>query len=139
MASTVTVACKLPHGLKMRVFAPQEYNEYVMGGGSRTVTRYVDTGKSFTVNGWSHAQNSAPHCTIQEGFALTMGVDKDFWDTWYEQNKTSALVENNLIWAYEKIADGKDMTKDFAQVKSGLERLDLDNLPKLGNIKVKAV
>ena len=40
----------------VRLFVPQEFNEYVMGGGSRTVTRYVDMGQSVTVNGWSHEQ-----------------------------------------------------------------------------------
>lgn len=33
------------------------------------------------------------------GYALTEGVDKNFWDTWLEQNKDAAYVVGKLVFA----------------------------------------
>lgn len=127
---TVTVACKLPHGLKLRVFAPTKKIEPMT---SREVTVFEEIpDATFTVFGNAHAQNAAPRCLIIGGFALTPGVPKDLWDAWLEQNKDSDVVKNNLIFAHAKdqAASSAAQSKERAELRSGLERLDPNKRPK---------
>jgi hypothetical protein len=130
MAGTVTVACKLPAGLVLRVFDMVETQEPVMGGGYRAVKVARERPHRITLKGWSHAQNMAPNAPIIGGFALTPNVDKDFWDAWLTQNQELDAVRNGLIFAHEKPVNAEAEAKDKKTVKSGLERLDPAKLPK---------
>jgi len=127
---TVTVACKLPNGLILRLFTMAEKNEQVMGGGSRKIKEAVEHPKRVVLNGNSHPQNAAPRAQIASGCALTMGVDKEFWDTWLAQNKDSDVVRNGLVFAHEKIENTSAEAKDKVTLRSGLERLDPKKLPR---------
>jgi hypothetical protein len=130
MAGTVTVYCKLPHGLILRVFDFEERTEYTgSGGGTRTVKVARELPKLAILNGWSHPQNQAPGCLIVNGFAVTPDVDKDLWDLWLQQNATADVVKNGLIFAHEKAGNGTAESKEKASVRSGLERLDPKALP----------
>ena len=129
MAGKVSIACKLPHGLKLRVFNIIERDVPVMGGGTRIERMAEQRAEIAIVHGFSHAQNSAPHCTIIGNYAITDNIDKDLWDLWLSQNKDSAMVKNGLIFANEKAVSVSDQAKDGAKIKSGLERLDPVNLP----------
>lgn len=124
MAGTVSVACKLPHGLVLRVFNMIEREMPVMGGGSRTEKIAEQREETATVHGWSHAQNAAPHCTIIGEYAITDNIDKDLWTLWLSQNQNSAMVKNGLIFAHEKADHVTGKAKDGAKIRSGLERLD---------------
>jgi len=128
--AVVTVACKLPNGLKMRLFRMIKTTEPVLGGGSREVEMAQETGEEFTLNGFSHPQNKAPHCMIVDGFALTTDVPKAFWEEWAKQNKDSLFIKNGLIFAHEKEGSVKAEAKEKAKVRSGLERLNPDEMPK---------
>lgn len=44
--------------------------------------------------------------TMKFGYAVTPGVDQDFWESWIEQHKNDPMVKNSLIFAEEKIEDG---------------------------------
>jgi len=129
MAATVSVACKLPHGLVLRVFSIVERDMPVMGGGVKTERIAEPRAESAVVHGWSHAQNSAPHCTIIGGYAITDNIDKGLWDLWLSQNKDSAMVKNGLIFANEKAESTTGKAKDGGKIQSGLERLDPTKLP----------
>ena len=126
---TVTVGCKLPHGLILRIFNMIEVDEPVMGGGSRKVPTARERAERVTINGCAHMQNKAPNAPISSGFALTHGVNKDFWDLWLTQNKDSDMVRNGLIFAQGKPADTEAEAKEKELVRSGLERLDPEKLP----------
>lgn len=127
----VTVGCKMPNGLILRIFTMAEKNEQVMGGGSRKIKEAVEVpGKRVVLNGFSHPQNAAPRARIAGGFALTMGVDKEFWDTWLAQNKDTDIVRNGLVFAHEKVENTTAEAKDKQTLRSGLERLDPKKLPK---------
>ena len=95
----VTVACKLPHGLILRVFDMVEVSESVMGGGYRTAKVARERGEQFVVKGWSHPQNAAPTSAIVGGYAITPNIPKDFWELWLSQNKDADYVKNHLIFA----------------------------------------
>jgi hypothetical protein len=140
--ATVTVACKLPHGLILRVFEMEEIEVQLLNGPPKKVKQAKELAKRFFVNGFSHAQNRAPDYEIvggiplangtpNGGYALTPGVPKDLWDLWWEQNKTSAMARNGLIWAMESRNDVGAKAADGAKIKSGLERMDPEHLPAI--------
>lgn len=138
-APRVTVACKLPHGLVLRLAQPNKVSEPVMGGGTREVTQYRATGEPVTVYGIAHPQNAAPIPMIVGGFALTPNVSGEFWNKWLEQNKEHAAVTFGLIFAYASMEDASAAAMDNADKRTGLERLDPKKLPKgLQTAKEKA-
>jgi hypothetical protein len=130
MSATVTAACKLPHGLTLRVFDMVETQEAVMGGGFRPVKMARELPTRITLKGVSHAQNAAPNAPMISGFALTHGVPKEFWDLWLAQNKDTDVVKNGLVFAHEKDGSTAAEAKEKEKVRSGLERLDPKALPK---------
>lgn len=123
----VTVACKLPHGLRIRAFEFVTENEPVMGGGIKEVRVARPRGEPILINGTAFPFGQVPNYRIVAGYALTEGVDKDTWDAWLEDNKNSAMVRNGMIFAYEKTAEAVDAAKDHRKLKSGLEPLHLDS------------
>jgi hypothetical protein len=136
MAAQVTVCCKLPHGLTMRLFDMVEIYEQVLGGGSRAVKVAQERKERVTVNGFSYAQNVAPHCKMTGGYAITTGVDKEFWDAWLAQNKDSDVVKNFMIFAHENGNSAQAQANEHAKEYTGvnaMERLDPENLK--GSVK----
>ena len=127
---TVTVACKLPHGLLLRVFDMVPTREPIMGGGYREVQMARECSEQYIVKGNAHAQNMAPSAPISGGYALTFGIPKDFWDRWLKENESSDVVKNNLIFANEKSDYVQDEAEEKAGLRSGLERLDPNKPPK---------
>ena len=127
----VTVACKLPHGLILRLFEMESANEPVMGGGYREVKRARQTGSTVRVNGNAVPFGVRPDHPIVAGYALTHGVDKDFFDEWMKQNRDSDIVKNHLVFAYERAESARDAAKDHAKQRSGLEPIEPDTDPRL--------
>lgn len=124
----VTVACRLPHGMRLRIYELVKTTEVIMGG-TRDVLVSRQKGDDVVVNGWSEPQNHAKKHLV-EGFAITPGVDKEFFDKWLSQNKDSDVVKNGLIFAHEKEGNTFAEAKDKKSLRSGLERLDPAKLPK---------
>ena len=130
MAGKVTVACKLPNGLRIHVDEMMEFDEPVMGGGVKTTKRAMQKGGTVFLKGYAvHQGRDAKHPVIG-GYGLTHNVDADFFKAWLEQNKDSAVVVNRLIFAHEKqyyTADKADERKD---VRNGFEPVNPNKLPK---------
>ena len=98
--STVTIGCKLPHGLMLHV------------------TEEGQQGKSFRVKG----TNSAG---IIGGFGITPGVPKDLWEAWLKRHAQLDFVRNGLIFAYDKSADVQARAKEVgAEVSDGMAPID---------------
>jgi hypothetical protein len=136
MPGTVTVACKLPNGILMRVYAMEEYQEPVMGGGWKAVKRAVQTGSEVLINGMAVAFGKAPPHDLRSGFALTYGVDADLFSEWLKQNKDNDIVKGNkasnnqpYIFAFSKTPDAEAKAKELATLRSGLEPIDPKNMP----------
>lgn len=131
VAKTVTVALKMPHGLILRLFRMEDHDEQVMGGGTKTVQKAVlDDRESVRLNGtskkWDQPYAIDAHgnpVLLMGGYALTSGVDAQFFDEWMRQNAKSDLVRNNLIFAAGRTNETRDMAKEFASTRSGLEPL----------------
>ena len=58
------------------------------------------------------------------GYAITEDVPKEFFEEWMRQNKETAVVQNQLIFAHEQIASVKDMAQDRDELCHGFEPLD---------------
>jgi hypothetical protein len=138
MAETVTVASKLQLGLQLQLQAPYTVTEEVFGGGVRDKTRYHKTGKTVVIAGCALDRGGPSDKHLVGGFALTPGVDKEFWDAWLEQHRDFPPVKNGEIFAYERLATVTGEAKEKASLKTGGEPLDPDNWPAEFKAKVKA-
>ena len=128
---TVTVACKLPHGIKLRVFEWEKYDELLRDGTVREAKRSRPIeGAEFTVRGtWVasagqaySASNQMVRDLLPGGYAITTGCPRDIWDRWLEQNKESPLVRNAIIFASASSVDKQ--AHENAGVLSGMEPIN---------------
>lgn len=95
---TVTVGCKLPHGLILDLTEPGE------------------PARRFTVKGTNSAR-------IIGGFGITPGVPRDFWNQWLERNAQLGFVKQKLIFAMGKQSDAEAKAEELAALASGFERM----------------
>lgn len=126
----VTVALKHPAGIYLQLYEMVEKDQLTAGGTFRSVKESVPVGERIRLNGTAHPFGAIPDYRIVAGYALTEGVDKEFFDKWMEQNKLSSLVKNELIFAYESAADTAAQASDGANVRSGLEPLAQSGDPR---------
>lgn len=120
----VTVACKHPNGVRLRVFEMVDVVE-ASPLGSRAVKRAQQIG------GPDNVVTIAGYCKDREffgrdgivnvGFALTHGVPKKFWDLWLSQNADSDLVRRGLIFAHKQEASVRHQILDHEEIWCGLE------------------
>lgn len=137
MAETITVACKHPHGLILRLFQMVERADPLPGGGTKTVKRAEPLPEVVVIKGYAKKYDPAlPPAATDSRFALTEGVDKEFFETWLSQNKDHHMVVNKLIWSYanakgEGANDARSLkakARELADVKCGLEPIDPKSL-----------
>lgn len=136
--ATVTVGCKLPHGIILHLYDMVDVDIQVMGGGVKTVKQAQRrTDVEVRINGNAVVHGRAPQHQIvgrggefTDGVALTAGVPKDVWDQWLAANKHSDVVRNGLIFACESHQRAVDQARDHSQKRSGLEPLAQDKDPR---------
>lgn len=131
---TCTVACKIPNGLILELYEMVEGTESAPAG-SRKVKKAVPTGPRVHIRGPAlpvgvRLPKNAP--AIAGGYALTPGVDADFFAKWMEQHKDADVVKNNLIFAHEQPAHAQAKAEEQEAVESGMEPIDPENLKKRG-------
>ena len=129
MATTVTVGCKLPHGLVLQL--QQGYQATIEGpqGSQRQVTKYTKAGKEVVIKGNAIPAGEAHDKTIVGGFALTYGVDAEFFAEWMLQHSEFPAVVNGLIFAHEKPQVAEGEAKNARDIVSGLEPINPAKLP----------
>ena len=89
MSDTVTVACKLPHGLILRLHEMIEQNEPTAGGSFRKVKRAQVIGEPIVLKGYGRRFDRRTEQAVSaqtSSYALTYGVDADFFKKWLAQN-----------------------------------------------------
>lgn len=96
-SSTVTIGCKLPNGIILR----------------------VASGASVTLNGANASR-------IVGGYGLTPDVDKGFWEAWKKEYATFEPLKNDLIFVQDSASKAEGQAREQADVKSGLEPLNKD-------------
>jgi len=127
MAKTVTVACRLPHGLVLQLQRQTSRPEPVMGGGFRDVHVWEKVGQTVTLKGWSHPVDRAAPTDITNGYALTYGVDAEFMTAWMEQNADHPAVISGNIMVMTRTGDIKTKTQDHVGERVGFEPHDPKN------------
>ncbi len=114
--ATVSVGCKLPHGIQCQLFKvnPGHAAEAV---GPRVVLRGANS-------------------TISDGlivhagsFGVTEGVDKDFIEKWLKDNADLKAVKDGHIFIHANAVSVRAEGKAKAKTKTGFEGLDKDALP----------
>lgn len=125
--ATVTVACRLPHGLYLDVVDPSVFDGIDPKVG--VVARPINEANRVKINGCARPvgvplPDDAPQ--VVGGFALTPGVPAAFWETWLAQNKDAPFVRNNLIFAHEKAGSVVSEAKEKKALRSGFEGMDPD-------------
>ena len=126
----VTVACNLPHGLKIRNFTMIPSRELVMGGGVRDTTIAEHAGEDILLNGIATEHGKAPRHKIVAGYAITEGVDKESWNHWLADNQKSPMVLNRCVFAYERAGKTEDAAQDERGRLTGLEPFKKKNDPR---------
>lgn len=146
--STVTIASKLPMHLELRLCRKRTVNTTGRWGNTEEVI-FEPTGKVLLVKGNGYPVGTVPkgfpkppEMIEDAGYALTHGVDRDFWEAWLEQNKDTEMVLNGVIKAHpdDDYLEGDAM--EFAKLQSGLHPLDPEGdvrNPKPLNSKIEAV
>lgn len=127
-ATTVTVACKIPHGLVLQLCKPTKWFEETPNG-VRERTRFDKVGTRVFVRGNSYpvgtqAPGFPEKGPMAGGYAMTSGIDADFFDEWLEQNEKNPVVTSGMIFAMPSGADARDKAKEQSALRSGLEPLD---------------
>lgn len=99
-ADTVTVVCKLPHGLVMELLdkngMPQKAPVTVRGGLNRDAVN---------------------------GSGITT-VTKEFSDEWFRRNRELSCVRNGLVYVVPKLIDAQIEAKDREVTATGLEPIN---------------
>lgn len=130
--TTVTVACKLPHGVVIRDHTKTTIFENVLGGGTRAVDLFRPIGPRIRIKGPTVPTLFIRHVEVVGGYAITEGVPADVFARWIDWNADSAAVRNNLIYGHEKGDRVRAWAREHAGVKSGLEPLNVDTVIKNG-------
>ena len=129
MPGTLTVGCRHPNGIIMRLYAMVDVDQQVMGGGVRSVKEaraLIDKGE-VKLNGCARfVGKDMPH-DIRGGAGLTYGVDADFYAEWARQNPD--LVRNKVVFAHAKPNETTAEAKDVRPVKTGFEPIQPNALP----------
>lgn len=132
-AATVTVCCKLPHGINVDLYDMVDRAEAAPGG-MQTVKR-AELRRNFkriTLNGFSYAQNKAPKNPVMEGFGLTFNVPREPMAEWLKLHADQDYVKNGLIFIQDGRREVEAQLKDHASQRSGLERIDPKDKRQLG-------
>lgn len=119
---TVTVACKLPNGIILRLFAMQDAEELVMGGGVRSIKKAILTDQEPVEIKGCAAPFGSPILLVG-GYALTPNVDAQFYAQWLKQNSDSDLIKNRVIFAQETRDHLEGQANEQAEILSGLQPL----------------
>lgn len=131
MGNKITVACKLPRGLWLRVYGFVETQESVMGGGTRLAKKAVQKGDRIHINGYLKPNAKVQQPSQEASYAVTQGVDEDFMKLWESQREEGdPLVKDKIIiWAHPDKIEG--LIRENSKRRSGFEALDPEKLPSV--------
>lgn len=132
--NTVTVACKLPHGLVIRDFKPTQTFENVMGGGQREVVVYRPVGPQIRLKGPVVPRQFIRAVEVIGGYAITEGIDGKVFANWLDANKDAPYIVNKLVYGHEDGARVRAWAKEHASVRSGFEPLDVSLRSEAGRM-----
>lgn len=108
MGATVSVACKLPHGLHIQLRKTTTKRDGEVSEGFGPVV---------TLKGANDRDAVAGH-------GITHGVDKELFEAWLKQEAEQPFIKNKLVFAQERensaVAQAKEQEKNI----TGFEGID---------------
>jgi hypothetical protein len=125
----VTVGCKLPNGIVLRLHDVVEQTIVVNGQviheklAQQRPGEFVLNGSAINMN--AMAAGLVPDYPIVGGCGLTFGIPRDFWEEWEKQNPD--LVNRRIVFAQGSEQRARDHAREITSVKSGFEPIDPDN------------
>lgn len=122
---TVTVACKLPHGVVIRDHQKGVVHDPVLGGGTRKVDVYRSVGPKIRIKGPVVPPAFIRLVEVVGGYAITSGIDADVFVRWMNWNRDAPFVQNLLIYGHEDRDHVLGWAREHGAVKSGVEPLDV--------------
>lgn len=132
MSRTVTVACRLPHGLVLQLQVMAKRSEPILGGGYREFEQATRVGETITIAGFARPVNpEGEHdfAPTAGGYGLTHGVDADFFEAWLQQNAELDAVKRGFIFAHERHDTAAGQAREGKAGLSGLEAINPRDLP----------
>ncbi len=118
MAATVSVGCKLPHGLMLQLYSAPKDNKPAKALGKPV--RIAGANQNYTETG----------LIVPKGaFGLTDGVDKAFMDKWMHDNRDMEAVTQGLIFVHDKDVSVRAEGKARKEQMTGFEGKDPKKLP----------
>lgn len=133
-ARTVTIACKMPHGIVIRDHDEATVHENVMGGGSRKVKVFRPVGRPIRIKGPVVPDQFIRLVEVVGGYAITEGVDLDLFEKWMRWNREAPYVTNKLIYGDEDGSKVRAWARDHDSVRSGMEPLDVTMRSEAGRM-----
>lgn len=126
MPGTVTVACALPHGFKMQLQEKMAIPSPTREDPTRKeeISRFF--GEAVIINGPARNRDSrrveaGDALPTAGGYALTFGIDKDFWDKFRVQMKDWEPLVRGQVFAHEREDTAKGQAKAGQAGPSGFE------------------
>jgi len=130
MPGTVAVACRMPNGLRLRLYEFRDVEDQVIGGGVRMrkqAHQSIKPGRpgEVVLKGFSQPIG-AIDSRIIGGYGLTYNVDAEFMSEWMKQNADSDLVKNHIVFSHEKVEIVEKKAMEHKRTLSGLEPLNTE-------------
>ena len=128
--TTVSVACKMPNGVILRLYDFVDSFEQILGAGGGMRKTQIARRRPIpdvVLKGFALPRNNgheAFDANVQHGCGLTHNVDASFWEEWLTQNADSDLIKNGIVFSQTKVETIKSEAKERAEQKSGLEPLN---------------
>lgn len=133
---TVIVASKIPQRLDLQLCEPRiEERRHRETRWTETVMAKI--GPMVRIEGTAYPRGTQPEGFRDppqkiDGYALTPGVDAEWWEEWAEQNKDSPFIKNGLIFAVRSVNDVRSRARqEFSKLRSGLDPMRPDDDPRL--------
>lgn len=123
-AKRITVACKYPPGLILRIFR-HEKAQTTGPGGVREEMVPVMVGDPIAINGPAAETGKHSRHETAGGFALTHGVDAEVFGEWMRQNASSDMVRNGLIFSASDRNSARDRAEDHKDTRTNVEPLNM--------------
>lgn len=137
----VAIACKIGVAyLDLQIFRPVTKMHDTQTG-PREVREFVREQRIIRVRGTAYPRGTVPtgypeRPEMWNGYAITRGIDKDFWDVYAEQNRNSPYVKNGLLLADEDENRLRARTLEGRDMRSSIDPVTGENdgrMPKPNN------
>lgn len=135
---TITIACKLPTGIVMRLNRPIEVRIPMLGRPGEFIVDKMDQpdlDTQYIVAGPLRGDV----LTTVGGYALTPGIPRDFAEEWFRQFKDASFVKSGMIFMEGNEQRSRDRAREQEEIRSGYERLNPDFTQKSVRGKIMSV